>query len=324
MTKHTLGWTGLLAGLGVARACSGWSPEEGLVAGDTALSRPFETNFPADLIAYHGPGPAAGETRSLFARMHEPSPPRVVVSEGLLVEPGRRPRGGRRRAGSIRPIASYLAARLADNGGIYQLSADGSWKLVVDGPEVVFSRALRTHRFAEKDRPTLEAAYAAAVKELPAEFRLYFRSLDYAGADGALLCDELLALPAGERKHLTALAHYRRARLRMADVRSAGPDDATVRRALAAVRADLRPWARRCGPGAPISGASLPRRPAGPIPRRAVLLLPRLRAARRGRTSARPCGSTLSKGRGASADDSIVHIPRAAAGCEDFAECARS
>ena len=242
MKMHSLGWIGLIAGLGVAWACSGWSPEEGLVAGDTALSRPFETNFQADLIAYHGPRAAAEETRSLFARMHEPSQPRVVVSEGLLAELRSATAGwtAPRREQRLRPIASYLAARLTDTGGIYQLSADGPWKLVVDGPEVVFPpRALRTHRFTAKDLPTLEAAYAAAVKELPAEFRLYFRSLDYAGADGALLCDELLALPVAERKHLTALAYYRRARLRMADVRSAGPDDATVRRALAAVRADL-------------------------------------------------------------------------------------
>ncbi len=152
MKKHPLGWIGLIAGLGVAWACSGWSPEEGLVAGDTALSRPFETNFQADLIAYHGPRAAAEETRSLFARMHEPGHPRVVVSEGLLAELRAATAGwtAARREQRLRPVASYLAARLADNGGIYQLSADGPWKLVVDGPEVVFPpRALRTHRFAE-------------------------------------------------------------------------------------------------------------------------------------------------------------------------------
>ena len=55
MTKRTLGWIGLVAGIAAAWACSGWAPDEGLVAGDAALSRPFETDFQADLIAYHGP-----------------------------------------------------------------------------------------------------------------------------------------------------------------------------------------------------------------------------------------------------------------------------
>ena len=328
MKMHSLGWIGLIAGLGVAWACSGWSPEEGLVAGDTALSRPFETNFQADLIAYHGPRAAAEETRSLFARMHEPSQPRVVVSEGLLAELRSATAGwtAPRREQRLRPIASYLAARLADTGGIYQLSADGPWKLVVDGPEVVFPpRALRTHRFTAKDLPTLEAAYAAAVKELPAEFRLYFRSLDYAGADGALLCDELLALPVAERKHLTALAYYRRARLRMADVRSAGPDDATVRRALAAVRADLEAVGAAVRAGsADVGGVAFAAQGWLAHLRCAVLPLPRLRA-----LGEADLGQALRiyleqrQGGEPTADDSIIHILRSAAGCEDFAECAR-
>lgn len=328
MKKRTLGWMGLVAGLGVAWACSGWSPDEGLAAGDTALSRPFETNFPADLIAYHGPRPAAGESRSLFARMHEPGRPRVAVSEGLLTELRSATAGwtAARREQLLRPIALHLAARLADTGGVYQLTADGPWKLVVDGPEVVFPpRALRTQRFTEKDLPALEAAYASAVKELPAEFRLYFRSLDYAGADGALLCDELLALPAAERKHLTALACYRRARLRMADVRSAEPEDATLRRSLAGIRADLQAVDAAVRAGCPdVGGVAFAAQGWLAHLRCAVLPLPRLRA-----LGEADLGQALriyleQRRQGEpTADDSIVHILRAAAGCEDFAECAR-
>lgn len=328
MTKRTLGWIGLFAGLAAAWACSGWSPEEGLVAGDTALSRPFETNFPADLIAYHGPRPATGEPRSLFARMHEPSRPQVVVSEGLLAELRSATAGwpAARREQLLRPVALHLAARLAEAGGVYQLAIDGPWKLVVDGPEVVFPpRALRTQRFAEKDLPALEAAYASAVKELPAEFRFYLRSLDYAGADGALLCDELLALPAAERPYLTAVAHFRRARLRMEALRSARSDDATVRRSLAEIRTDLEAVAAAVAAGHPdVGGVAFAAQGWRAHLRCAVLPLPRLRA-----LGEADLGQALRiyleqrRGGEASADDSIVHILRSAAGCEDFAECAR-
>jgi hypothetical protein len=328
MTKRTLGWIGLVAGIAAAWACSGWAPDEGLVAGDAALSRPFETDFQADLIAYHGPSGGGAEPVSRFAQSHEPAASRVAVSEALLAELRSATDGwtAARREQLLRPVASHLAARLVDTGGIYQLSADGPWKLVVGGPEVVFPpRALRTHRFAEKDLPTLEAAYAAAVRELPAEFRLYFRSLDYAGADGALLCDELLALPAAERKHLTAVAYYRRARLRMADVRSAEPDDATLRRSLAAIRADLLAVGAAVKDGRPdVGGVAFAAQGWLAHLRCAVLPLPRLRA-----LGEADLGQALRiylaqrRGGEPSADESIFLLLRDAAAAEDFAECAR-
>jgi hypothetical protein len=330
MMKHALGWIGLLAGVALAWACGGWSPDEGLVAGDTALSRPFETNFPSDLVAYHGPRPApkTSEERSRFEQSQHPDHTRVVVSEGLLVELRRATETWTeaRRERWLRPVARHLAARLADEGGLYQQSSDGPWKLLVEEREVVFPpQAARTLRYTEKDADAAEAAYAAAMKQLPGEFRLYFRSLDYAGADGILLCDELLALPAAERTHLTAVAHFRRARLRLQSLDPSAPDDADLRRSLATIRADLEAVGAAVKAGSPdVGGVAFAAQGWLAHLRCAVLPLPRLRA-----LGEADLGQALRlylaqrQGGEPSADDSICQILRLAAVCEDFAECAR-
>ena len=328
MTKRTFGWIGLVAGLAAAWACSGWAPDEGLVAGDAALSRPFETDFQADLIAYHGPARGGAEPVSRFAQAHEPAAARVAVSEALLAELRRATDGwtAARREQVLRPVALHLAARLADAGGVYQLAADGPWKLVVEGREIVFPpRALRTQRFAEKDLAGLAGAYAAAVKPLPAEFRLYLRSLDYAPADGLTLCDELLALPPAERNHLTAIAHFRRARLRMLQLDKAAADDAALRRALAAIRADLLAVGAAVQDGRPdVGGVAFAAQGWLAHLRCAVLPLPRLRS-----LGEADLGQALRiylaqrQGGEPSADESIFLLLRDAAEAEDFAECAR-
>jgi len=326
MTKHTLGWVGLLAGVVVAWACGGWAPDEGLLAGDPALSRPFETNFQADLVAYHGPAKGAHDR---FDDEKEVERRRVAVIEALLAELRRATNSWTsvRREKFLRPVALHLAERVANHGGIYQLSPDGPWKLVVDGPEVVFPpRASRTLRYSEKDADTREAAYAEAIKQLPAEFRLYFRSLDYAGNDGALLCDELLALPATERKHLTEVAYFRRARLRLQLLDRASSDDAAMRRSLAAIRADLEAVGATVKAGSPdLGGVAFAAQGWLAHLRCAVLPLPRLRA-----LGEADLGEAMRiyleqrQGGESSADDSIFHLLCSAVASEDFAECARN
>lgn len=326
MTKHTLGWVGLLAGVVVAWACGGWAPDEGLLAGDPALSRPFETNFQADLVAYHGPAKGAHDR---FDDEKEVERRRVAVIEALLAELRRANDSWTsvRREKFLRPVALHLAERVANHGGIYQLSPDGPWKLVVDGPEVVFPpRASRTLRYSEKDADTREAAYAEAIKQLPAEFRLYFRSLDYAGNDGALLCDELLALPATERKHLTEVAYFRRARLRLQLLDRASSDDAAMRRSLAAIRADLEAVGATVKAGSPdLGGVAFAAQGWLAHLRCAVLPLPRLRA-----LGEADLGEAMRiyleqrQGGESSADDSIFHLLCSAVASEDFAECARN
>ena len=328
MTKRSLAWTGLFAALAVAWACSGWPPDEGLAAGDAALSRPFETDFQADLVAYHGPTAATGSPVTGFDPEKEGSRRRLTASEGLLAElrAATETWSAERREKLLRPAALHLAIRLAEAGGICQLAEDGPWKLVVEGPQVVFPpRAVRALRYAEKDVASHEAAYAAAVKSLPAEFRLYFRSLDYAGADGALLCGELLALPPVERKHLTALAHYRRARLRMDLLDRGDADDAALRRSLAEIRADLLAVGAAVQAGHPdVGGVAFAAQGWLAHLRCAVLPLPRLRA-----LGEADLGQALRlylqqrRGGEPTADDSILHLLRTAAEAKDFAECAR-
>jgi hypothetical protein len=326
MTKRTLGWLGLLAGAVLAWACGSWSPDEGLLAGDVALSRPFETNFAADLVAYHGP---AGFPRSSsFEQQHTILRRQVLMREALLAELHAATAAWpeTRREGVLRPVAVHLAARSGEAGGLYQLSEGGPWKILAALREEVFPlQAVRTIRFNEKDQAEREAAYARAVKQLPAEFRLYFRSLDYAGEDGALLCDELLALPAAERKHLTAVAHFRRARLRLERLDRAEKDDAALRRSLAAIRADLEAVDAAVKAGHPdVGGVAFAAQGWLAHLRCAVLPLPRLRAlgeadlgqALRLYLEQRRLGEPT-------ADDSIVHLLRTAAQQEDFAECAR-
>lgn len=328
MTKRSLAWTGLFAAIAAAWACSGWPPAEGLAAGDAALSRPFETDFQTDLVACHGPAGPTGSPVTGYDSEQEGLRRRLTASEGLLAElrAATETWSAERREKLLRPVALHLAIRLAEEGGIYQLAKDGPWKLVVGGPQVVFPpRAVRTLRYAEKDVASRDAAYAAAVKSLPAEFRLYLRSLDYAGSDGALLCDELLALPPTERRHLTAVAHYRRARLRMESLDRADVDDAALRRSLAAIRADLLAVGVAVQAGCPdVGGVAFAAQGWLAHLRCAVLPLPRLRA-----LGEADLGQALRlylqqrRGGEPTADDSILHLLRAAAEAKDFAECAR-
>lgn len=326
MMKRTLAWIGLLAGAALAWACGCWSPDEGLLAGDVALSRPFETDFLADLAAYHGP---AGFPRgSSFEQQHTIDRRQVLVREALLAElhAATATWPATRRESVLRPVAVHLAARSRVDGGLYQLSEGGAWKILDALREEVFPlQAVRTLRFSEKDRAEHEAGYARSVKQLPAEFRLYLRSLDYAGEDGALLCDELLALPAAERPHLTAIAHFRRARLRLYLLDRTERDDAELRRSLAAIRADLEAVGAAVKAGSPdVGGVAFAAQGWLAHLRCAVLPLPRLRA-----LGEADLGLALriyleQRRRGEpTADDSIVHILRTAAQQEDFAECAR-
>ena len=325
MTKRSLGWFGLLAAIAVAWACGNWEPDEGLLAGDAALSRPFETSFLADLASYHGPSyrPRGWEEQSRAALLR-----RLAVSEGLLAElrhatkawtPALRQR-------HLRPIALRLASRIRQEGGVYQSEPDGPWKIVLADSEVVFPpRASQTVRYSDKDAEARELAYAAALKQLPAEFRLYLRSLDYGLGDGLLLCDELLSLPPSERAHLTALAHYRRAHLRMDLLDRSGKDDDELRRSLGAIRSDFAAVGVQVRAGSPNPG-DIALAAEGWLAhlRCKVLPLPRLRALGEADLGQAARIYLEQRRRGVpTADDSIFNLLRTAAEAGDYAECAQ-
>lgn len=74
---------------------------------------------------------------------------------------------------------------------------------------------------------------------LPRADALYLRSLTEPRVWALSTMDELLALPEAERRELTALAHYRRARLRLSLPDWEAASDATAKLRLRQVRADL-------------------------------------------------------------------------------------
>jgi hypothetical protein len=325
MTKRTFGWIGLVAGIAAAWACGSWEPDEGLLAGDTALSRPFETSFLADLATYHGPSyrPRGWDELSRAALLR-----RIAVGEGILAEL-RQATGAwtpELRQRHLRPIALHLASRIMQEGGVYQSEPDGPWKIVLADREVVFPpRVSQTVRYSDKDAEARERAYAAALKQLPAEFRLYLRSLDYGLGDGLLLCDELLSLPPLERAHLTALAHYRRAHLRMDLLDRSGKDDAELRRSLGAIRSDLDAVGVHVRAGSPNLGdIALAAQGWLAHLRCKVLPLPRLRALGEADLGQAARIYLEQRRRGVpTADDSIFNLLRAAAEVGDYAECAQ-
>jgi hypothetical protein len=74
---------------------------------------------------------------------------------------------------------------------------------------------------------------------IPRAYALYLRSITEPRVWALASMDELLALPESERRELTALAHYRRARLRLSLPDWDACSDATVRQRLRQVRSDL-------------------------------------------------------------------------------------
>lgn len=74
---------------------------------------------------------------------------------------------------------------------------------------------------------------------IPRAYALYLRSVTEPRVWALASMDELLALPTSERRGLTALAHYRRARLRLSLPDWDACSDATVRQRLRQVRSDL-------------------------------------------------------------------------------------
>jgi hypothetical protein len=76
------------------------------------------------------------------------------------------------------------------------------------------------------------------LRDLPEEFRFYIRSLTLERADALALCEALLDLPPAQRRHLSTLAAYRQARLRMALIADLDEDGGEAH--LQDVRRDLK------------------------------------------------------------------------------------
>lgn len=85
----------------------------------------------------------------------------------------------------------------------------------------------------------------------PLEYSLYLASLQTDGLDAVPLCEQILALPADQRRNLTALAHYRLARLLMKETKW---EDMTVERGrlrMASIRRHLEATKQAVRDGCP-------------------------------------------------------------------------
>jgi tetratricopeptide (TPR) repeat protein len=99
--------------------------------------------------------------------------------------------------------------------------------------------SLSAHQAAQAEARAARGEPPATTADIPKAYALYEQSLATDREASIGLMDELLALPAEERKPLAAIAKYRRARLTMSldDWHKLG--DEAAKRRLAAIRADL-------------------------------------------------------------------------------------
>ena len=99
--------------------------------------------------------------------------------------------------------------------------------------------ALGAYQAAQAEARAARGEPPATTADVPKAYALYEQSLATDRESAIRLMDELLALPAAERKPLAAIAKYRRARLTMSLEDWNALSDEAAKQRLAAIRADL-------------------------------------------------------------------------------------
>ena len=99
--------------------------------------------------------------------------------------------------------------------------------------------ALGAYQAAQAEARAAQGEPPATTADVPKAYALYEQSLATDRESAIRLMDELLALPAAERKPLAAIAKYRRARLTMSLEDWNALSDEAAKQRLAAIRADL-------------------------------------------------------------------------------------
>ncbi len=99
--------------------------------------------------------------------------------------------------------------------------------------------ALGAYQAAQAEARAARGEPPATTADVPKAYALYEQSLATDRESAIRLMDELLALPAAERKPLAAIAKYRRARLTMSLEDWHALSDEAAKQRLAAIRADL-------------------------------------------------------------------------------------
>jgi hypothetical protein len=215
-------------------ACTGpWMETSVLEVGDLALSRPFETSFNADFESSFGS--TSGKT-VFFAN-------EIQVAEKVLdlltQELALRQTPGRKEL--LWQAAHYVGAKVMPEGNFAQ-TKDGKFHFYEREALVKNSVPIQ---------PPKEKEMMGLLRQLPNEFRFYFRSLYSDRADAAKLCEAILDLPAAERKNLTVLAAYRLARLNLLQAKWDLPETAEIKNQISEIRHGFKEVKRLVDEGNP-------------------------------------------------------------------------
>jgi hypothetical protein len=199
-----------LAGTALVWACYGpWRETSALEVGDAALKRPLESVWSEDLVTILGPAPKAVPIAAT-----EP----VLAAVVALLDHELAQQQNPRREELVTRATLHLSLLTAGEHGLVYKDKQGRWcfrvaNLALGLPDDLPPGATAVLRPVKM---VTTEALPKLLRDLPEEFRFYIRSLTLDRADALALCEALLDLPPAQRRHLSTLAAYRLARLRMA------------------------------------------------------------------------------------------------------------
>ena len=236
----------VLVGAAMVWACTGpWSETSALEVGDAALKRPLESAWRDDLRDILGPQ----KVTVPIAQTDD-----VLGSVVALLDRELAREANPRRVELVRSAALHLSLLTAGESGLIFRDKQGAWVFRSDvrepfDPQELPLGAKEVLRPAKR---VTEGSLPKLLQALPDEFRFYIRSLTLPRSDAAALCEAVLELPPAQRRNLSALAAYRKARLRMAMTADLDEDGWEAR--LQDVRRDLDLVARLVAEGYPAVG----------------------------------------------------------------------
>lgn len=204
--------------------------------GDKSMTCVFRSDFMADFKREFGARISVEE---------KPIPSAVVVVSAVLGDLQTRLRREGGDESALAPIVEFIAVRMLPDHDAesrywkptyrYRQDDRGMWRI-----ELVESYDERRLLAAQREgREPDETAFRTALRRIPQAYAFYFDSLTVGRSQAIGLLDELLRLPAEERRNLEAIAKYRRARLSMHLEDWPKLSDEEAKRRLADIRADL-------------------------------------------------------------------------------------
>ena len=204
--------------------------------GDKSMTCVLRSDFMADFKREFG---------SRISVEEKPIPSAVLVVSEVLGDLQARLRREGADESALAPIVEFIAVRMLPDQDAesrhwkptyrYRQDDRGMWRI-----ELVESYEERRLLAAQREgREPDEMVFREALRRIPKAYAFYFDSLTVGRSQAIGLLDELLRLPAEERRNLDAIAKYRRARLSMHLEDWPKLSDEEAKKRLAAIRADL-------------------------------------------------------------------------------------